>query len=127
MFAHESTLVWDGKTGELLQKIAHEGGLRFKIALSCDFVALALEARDKVRFDLIKPFNITFTETRNNGTWHLQIKFKITFKISLIVLQVIVYKPCPATNSLLEFAKFDVAKLVPGCDIILDAQVQIVR
>lgn len=82
LFAHESTLVWDGKTGELLQKISHEGGLRFKIALSCDFVALALEARDKV----------------------------------------IVYKPCPASNTLLEFAKFDVNKLVPGCDNILDAQ-----
>ena len=49
LFAHESTLVWDGKTGQLIQKLAHEGGLRFKIALSCDFVALALEDRDKVK------------------------------------------------------------------------------
>jgi hypothetical protein len=46
--------------------------------------------------------------------------------ISNLVLQVIVYKSCPATNALLEFAKFDVANLIPGCDIIIDAQVQVV-
>jgi hypothetical protein len=52
LFAHESTLVWDGKTGNLIQKLTHEGGLQFKIALSCDFVALALEGRDKVKAGL---------------------------------------------------------------------------
>jgi hypothetical protein len=39
------------------------------------------------------------------------------------MFQVVIYKPCQTTSELVEFAKFDVSKLVAGCDIILDAQV----
>jgi len=48
LFAHAATLVWDATSGELVQQIEHHGGLRFKIALSADFVGLSLEGRDKV-------------------------------------------------------------------------------
>jgi hypothetical protein len=56
LFAHAATLVWDATTGQLVQQVDHNGGLRFKIALSVDFAGLSLEGRDKV-LNVLQEFN----------------------------------------------------------------------